>query len=210
MMEEFSEELEPLFDYRRVQPLNVVYLDDDDLDAPSASPPKRRKISDSAVEKVDATVKAVNVIDCGDKEEDGFGSLPVRPRFSLDAKLRALKKQELASLAQSAENVMRAVEESVKRELSDSLEAVAEKPSKPRCERNKIVLSIQDKDGAKQFRIYVDDKFERLFKMYADKAKLDLKSLVFCFDGDKIGPAATPDALGMEDNDIIEVHVTSS
>lgn len=46
--------------------------------------------------------------------------------------------------------------------------------------------------------------------MYADKAKLDLKSLVFCFDGDKIGPAATPDALGMEDNDIIEVHVTSS
>lgn len=66
-----------------------------------------------------------------------------------------LKKQELASLAQSAENVMRAVEESVKRELSDSLEAVAEKPSKPRCERNKIVLSIQDKDGAKQFRIYV-------------------------------------------------------
>lgn len=27
LQEEFSEELEPLFDYRRVQPLNVVYLD---------------------------------------------------------------------------------------------------------------------------------------------------------------------------------------
>lgn len=27
LQEEFSEELEPLFDYRRVQPLNVVCLD---------------------------------------------------------------------------------------------------------------------------------------------------------------------------------------
>lgn len=46
--------------------------------------------------------------------------------------------------------------------------------------------------------------------MYAEKVKLDLQRLVFSFDGDKIGPAATPGALGMEDNDIIEVHVASS
>lgn len=55
-----------------------------------------------------------------------------------------------------------------------------------------------------------DDKFERLFKMYAEKTKLDVKNLVFCFDGDKINPAQTPDDLGMEENDIIEVHVKSS
>lgn len=55
-----------------------------------------------------------------------------------------------------------------------------------------------------------DDKFERLFKMYADKLKLDQKSLVFCFDGDKISPTATPDELDMEDNDIVEVHIKSS
>lgn len=80
-----------------------------------------------------------------------------------------LKKQELALFAQSAENVVRAVEESVKRdfsssleaeesakrELSSSLDAVAEQTSKPQCQRNKIVVSIQDKDGAKQFRVYV-------------------------------------------------------
>lgn len=30
---------------------------------------------------------------------------------------------------------------------------------------------------------------------------------MFCFDGEKVGPEATPDALGMEDDDIIEVHV---
>lgn len=46
--------------------------------------------------------------------------------------------------------------------------------------------------------------------MYADKVKLDLQSLVFSFDGEKIGPAATPEALGMEDNDIIEVRATSN
>lgn len=42
--------------------------------------------------------------------------------------------------------------------------------------------------------------------MYADKVKLDQQNLVFCFDGDKIGPEATPASLEMEDNDIIEVH----
>lgn len=55
-----------------------------------------------------------------------------------------------------------------------------------------------------------DDKFERLFKMYAERNKVEVKKLVFSFDGDKISPAATPDSLEMEENDIIEVHVKSS
>ncbi|XP_059452055.1 uncharacterized protein LOC132182732 isoform X2 [Corylus avellana] len=125
-----------------------------------------------------------------------------------------LRKQELVTFAKSAEDVLRAVEESAKREIGSSmqssLEAVTDQPSKPPCERVKIVISVQDKDGHKQFRMYMDDKFERLFKMYADKVKLDIQNLVFCFDGDKISPAATPDGLGMEDEDIIEVHVKSS
>lgn len=45
--------------------------------------------------------------------------------------------------------------------------------------------------------------------MYVDKVELDTKNLVFCFDGDKIDPASTPASLGMEDDDIIEVHVKS-
>lgn len=72
--------------------------------------------------------------------------------------VRRLKKQELASCAQSAEDVLRAVEESVKRELQSSmqssLEVVADQPSKLNSERAKIVISIQDKDGPKQFRVY--------------------------------------------------------
>ncbi|PPS11898.1 hypothetical protein GOBAR_AA08746 [Gossypium barbadense] len=55
-----------------------------------------------------------------------------------------------------------------------------------------------------------DDKFEKPFSLYANKAKLDLQSLVFSFDGDKINLAATPASLGMEDDDIIEVHEKKS
>lgn len=46
--------------------------------------------------------------------------------------------------------------------------------------------------------------------MYADKVKLDMKTLAFSFDGDKVSPTATPGGLGMEDDDIIEVHVKSN
>ena len=47
----------------------------------------------------------------------------------------------------------------MKRELGKSLqlslEAVADEPSKPLKERVKIVISIQNKDELKQFRIYM-------------------------------------------------------
>lgn len=46
--------------------------------------------------------------------------------------------------------------------------------------------------------------------MYADRVKLDIQKLAFNFDGDKISPTATPNGLGMEVDDIIEVHVKSS
>lgn len=70
---------------------------------------------------------------------------------------RRLKKQELASFAQqSAEDVLRAVEESVKRELHKQSvsEAIVDEPSKPHNDRTKIIISIQDKHGLRQFRIY--------------------------------------------------------
>lgn len=60
------------------------------------------------------------------------------------------------------------------------------------------------------FLILQDDNFERLFQMYADKVKSTaVESLVFIFDGDKVSPAATPEGLGLEDGDMIEVHLKS-
>lgn len=65
----------------------------------------------------------------------------------------------MVSFAQSAKNLLLEAEESAKRELSGSLkpslDAVAEQPKNPASEREKIVISIQNKDERKQFRVYM-------------------------------------------------------
>lgn len=60
------------------------------------------------------------------------------------------------------------------------------------------------------FPLLQDERFEQLFKKYAQKANIDVNNLVFSFDGDKINPASTPQTLGMEDDDLVEVHVKAS
>ncbi|KAK1423102.1 hypothetical protein QVD17_18397 [Tagetes erecta] len=221
-MTEPPEELEPLFDYTRVQPLDVVCLDeDDDDDCCAVVPSKRRKHAGSVAEKVQVTREEVVIDDGEDNDDlDWLKSPPKVPvnkeklcENSIIKELR-LKREELLSFTESTKDMVRTVEECVKRDLktlADSdCESPIEKPSKPAVDRPKIVISIQDKDGLKQFRIYKDDKFEKLFKMYADKVKNKVENLVFCFDGDKIGPSTTPSSLEMEDDDMIEVHVKSS
>ncbi|XP_023759133.1 uncharacterized protein LOC111907566 [Lactuca sativa] len=223
-MAEQTEELEPLFDYSRVQPLDVVCLDDDDsLDSSTLIPSKRRKSSESAVEKVQDASKVIDINGGGD--DDDLDWLEPPPKVVVDKeklsenstiKELRLKKQELMSFTESAKDMLRTVEESVKRDLKASMDSSSEspipieKPLKPAVERPKIVISIQDKKDMKQFRVYMDDKFEKLFKMYAEKANRKVESLVFSFDGDKIDPSNTPSSLDMEDDDIIEVRVKSS
>ncbi|KAJ1382934.1 Ubiquitin-like domain superfamily [Sesbania bispinosa] len=92
--------------------------------------------------------------------------------------------------------------------LQSSKDGVSEKTSEP-SERAKIVISVQDKDETKQIRMFMDDKFERIVKTYAEKLRCDMKQIVLSFDGDKISLSETPASLGMEDNDMIEVHVKS-
>ncbi|KAI3848916.1 hypothetical protein MKW98_014450 [Papaver atlanticum] len=214
-----EEELEPLFDYSRVQPTaNFISLDDDGSDCEHVfkfSPKRRKKlVSDESDEK---KVEVKSVIDLDDNEDDWL--LPPPPVVSKSnaelenstIKQLRLKKQELASFALSAGEVLEAVEDSAKKELSSSgTDAKTEQPPKVCDERAKIIISIQDKDGAKQFKVYVDEKFEKFFKQYADKVKREIQSLAFCFDGDKINPAETPASLGMEDDDIIEVYTADS
>ncbi|KAG1368070.1 NFATC2-interacting protein [Cocos nucifera] len=187
---------------------------------------KRKKAANRTDGKVKESRKDVVVLDDeekGGKEREEEDWLPPSPQsipssglaLQEDKTLRELRlqKQELASLAQSAQDVLRAVMESAKTELSSSGKPAPEvktsQPSKPLVERKKIVISIQGKDGQKQFRVYSDDKFERLFKMYAEKAQLKLENLVFCFDGDKVSPTETPEGLGLENDDMLEVHVKS-
>lgn len=217
IMADETEELEPLFDYSRVQP-NIACLDDDEDDDVVAFPKKRKKNSKSqhVVENGKNTkVETVNVVDL---EDDDW--LPSPPRVTGKAHKKTdeedstlknlrLKKQELAAFAESAKKMLETVENSVEIENSNSVDDVSEKTSKP-SERAKILISVQDKDETKQIRMYMDDRFERIIKTYAEKMKCDLKQIVLSFDGDKISSSQTPASLDMEDNDIIEVHVKSS
>ncbi|MED6137515.1 hypothetical protein PIB30_118746 [Stylosanthes scabra] len=212
MDDDFADELEPLFDYSRIQPKNdFISLDSDDEDDKDK---KKRKTSHNPVvpEKKKTDVKPVPVVDIDDEDD----WLPPPPKVSIDEhksidedstlkKLR-LKKQELQELFKTVEELAKSeVYDSSKSSMNDT----SEKTSKP-TERPKILISIQDKGERKPVRVYRDDKFDRIFKMYAEKLGCDQKQIVLSFDGDKISPSETPDTLGMEDDDIIEVHVKSS
>ncbi|CAG7903787.1 unnamed protein product [Brassica rapa] len=123
---------------------------------------------------------------------------------------------ELMSFTKTAVDVMQEAQESAKKEAQVSLKTSSEAtpaqaPPGPLInDRAKIVITIQDKDGQKQFRVFADEKFERVFKMYTDKEKLDPQHLVFTFDGDKIDPSTTPSNLEMEDGDMIELKSGSN
>ncbi|KAK1297902.1 hypothetical protein QJS10_CPB14g00237 [Acorus calamus] len=223
-MDESTEDLEPLFDYSRVQPVGLIDLEDegDEQVLPEVVKGKRKsdltpKVTPQGEKVVKEQKKVTHVID--DDDDEWLRPPPPTKVFNRTQDLNGdktllelrSKKQELASLLQSAEDVIRAAEEAAKKELNSSKDAVLEsetdKAAKPRVERKKVVISIQDKDGLKQFRVYKDDKLEKLFKMYAKKVKVNLAKLVFCFDGDRISPSATPAGLGLEDEDMIEVHI---
>ncbi|KAI0522322.1 hypothetical protein KFK09_004699 [Dendrobium nobile] len=123
-------------------------------------------------------------------------------------------KEELASLAEAAKDLLNSASEFGNSDvciLENSAEDTKEDKCFAKVEREKIVISIlDDKGGQQQFRLFVDDKFERLFKTYAEKVKVKPESLVFSFDGERVSPTATPAGLGLEKDDIIEVNVLSS
>ncbi|WOK99923.1 hypothetical protein Cni_G08635 [Canna indica] len=187
----------------------VVVIDDDEEEIKAKNngclPPASRKHGNSGL-GLDPKRK---------KDEDWLPPPPPRIpnsglRLQEDKTLQELRlyKQELAAFAQSAQDALQQVVEGAKQEHNNSGNAVEE--TIKQVQRQKIVISIQDKEGQKQFRLCLDDKFQRLFKMYAEKVQIKLDNLVFSFDGDKVDPNATPEALGMEDEDIIEVHVKSN
>lgn len=223
VVEEEELDLEPLFDYRRVQPINFVSIDDDRSDSEEPVPisPKRLKKAKQASNRCDV----VDTVICCDVDKDEEDWLPPPPKTingerkieQEDSTIKALrlKKQELASFALSAEHVLREVEEATRKRLTSSMDSSLESEdavevSKPPDDRKKIVISIQGKEGLTKYRMYMDEKFDKIFKAYAEKVKRDLGSLVFSFDGDKVSDTLTPDGLGMEEDDIIEVHAKPS
>ncbi|XP_061974174.1 uncharacterized protein LOC133696131 isoform X3 [Populus nigra] len=160
-MADSVEDLDSLFDYRRVQPITILDEDDDDdeYDKPPVPSPKKRKISKHNVEIVGGDREASQVTN--DDEDwllpppkDSSESPKQIDEDSTIKELR-LRKQELKALT-NKECLFQYLESPNRQ--SDSvqadLESGAEQPSKPHHERAKIVISIQDKDEVKQFRVY--------------------------------------------------------
>ncbi|KAK8913716.1 hypothetical protein KSP39_PZI023567 [Platanthera zijinensis] len=223
-----EEEFAPLFDYSGVQLPGFHYLSDDDSDFSPLVSKSNRKRKNSCV-KLWNGKEIVNVLD--EQEKDGKGDskkdeeedwLPpppkipkIAPAVVQDKTLLALRstKLELASLAEAARDLLNSASEFGNDDdvliLENSASGVKGAKCLEKVERERILISVQDKDGHKQFRLFADDKFERLFKIYAQKANLKLESLAFSFDGERVSPTATPAGLGLENDDIIEVHVKS-
>ncbi|CAO2203964.1 unnamed protein product [Urochloa humidicola] len=213
-----GEELEPLFEYKRVQPTIDFRFDDSDLDKADIFKhcSKRPRVDAATAEedKPDEKAATAKVVDVD--EEDWLPPPPpkaaFKPSAEEDSALRELrlKKQELAKFAESAHNILQEFDATAKKEVGSKgppEQIILDEESEPEAEkaRKKIVISIQDKDGQQQFRVYKDEKFEKLLKAYAKKVKLNPSNLAFVFDGEKINPSSTPDDLDLEDDDMIEV-----
>ncbi|CAO2190982.1 unnamed protein product [Urochloa humidicola] len=216
-----GEELEPLFEYKRVQPIINFRFDDSDLENADifrhCSKRPRVDAAATAVEeegKPDEKAATAKVVDAD--EEDWLLPPPpkaaFKPYIEEDSTLRELrlKKQEFAKFAESAHHILQELDATAKKDVG-SKEApnqiILDEESELEVQeaRKKIVISIQDKDGKQQFRVYKDEKFDKLLKAYAKKSKLNPSDLAFVFDGEKINPSSTPQDLDLEDDDMIEV-----
>ncbi|XP_015693383.1 uncharacterized protein LOC102704385 [Oryza brachyantha] len=225
-----EEELEPLFDYSRVQPTIAFSFDDTDIENSDifVHCNKRRKAAgvdgdanpnggSEAVQNADTAPRAAAVVDLG--EEDWLPPPPpktkctVRPELEESSVLRELRlqKQAMAKFAESADDFLEKVVQTAKQKVQARIPTEhidLDNSSERQVEnaRQKVVITIQDKAGQQQFRIYKDEKFDKLFKAYAKKVNLSLADLTFVFDGDKLDPASTPEDLDLEDEDMIEVR----
>ncbi|GLJ09669.1 hypothetical protein SUGI_0113850 [Cryptomeria japonica] len=211
----------PLFDYTDIQP--SILTDDDNSDEEDVQIFQKPQVfkpygTKRGREVIKESMPNANANNANETEEDWLPPPPkstkVVPISAVDdsmlGELRSRKEQLISLTTESTEDILRKLEESAKLELQKAanshLHGVGSEALESSTIRKKIVVSIQDKKGSKPFRIYVDDKLEKLFKAYAEYVKGRVDDLVFCFDGGKISPSQTAQGLEMEDEDIIEVY----
>ncbi|ESQ42858.1 hypothetical protein EUTSA_v10015519mg [Eutrema salsugineum] len=77
------------------------------------------------------------------------------------------------------------------------------KPSVPSSHVT-VSISTQKKEMSVYFRIKKDVELCKMMKAYCDKFGIEMSTLRFHFDGDRIKPNQTPSELGLEDGDEID------
>lgn len=117
----------------------------------------------------------------------------------------ALKRMEETARMQAQQRVQAESSPSVVRALKPQVEPSSDAPTSEMME--KVLIKVQNKSGnCQSIRIFSNDKFEKLFIVYANMVQASLSSLSFRFDGDQLSPSTTPKELDMEDGDVIEVY----
>lgn len=222
-VEDDDDEFEPLFDYARVY--KPPADDDSDGDVTGIDgkfwQDSTKRPRSSIVPLLDSNSPLAKGID--DETEEDFDWLPPPPKsakISLEARISEdptflqlrQEREELMSLTASSEAALKKLEENSRGHnvTSEQPELTPDSTQKVPASgiREKVLVSIQSSDGVcKAFRVFMDDKFEKLFMMYAESICKSLDLLGFCFDGQQIAGDNTPRDMGIENEDIIEVFV---
>jgi small ubiquitin-related modifier len=76
----------------------------------------------------------------------------------------------------------------------------------PKQEGSIINLIVQDQAGAQvHFKVKTHTRLEKVIAAYCQKKAIEPSSVRFVFDGTRVNPASTPEDLGMDDGDSIDV-----
>ena len=138
------------------------------------------------------------------KEPDVVSSAP-----SFDASSPSDGSSSSSSSSSSRLSLFRNVlaQQSASQSLSSALSSFpSSSSSSPRGQEGTIIFKLQ-KTGLDdvQFRMHSNAKLQKLFEVYASKNHLDMESMIFLFKGQRIQGDSTPSALGIRENDSIQV-----
>uniref|UniRef100_F1LD33 Small ubiquitin-related modifier n=1 Tax=Ascaris suum TaxID=6253 RepID=F1LD33_ASCSU len=80
-------------------------------------------------------------------------------------------------------------------------------PAAPPAVLESLKLKVVGQDGGEMhFRVKYGTRMAKVKESYANHLNLVVGALRFIFDGRRISDDDTPEALGMEDEDVIEVY----
>ncbi|KAI8470055.1 MAG: small ubiquitin-like modifier 1 [Monoraphidium minutum] len=85
-------------------------------------------------------------------------------------------------------------------------DTTGETKPQPKQEGAVINLVVKDQTAAEvHFKVKTHTKLEKVITAYCTKKAIEPSSVRFVFDGTRINPNSTPEDLGMEDGDSIDV-----
>lgn len=94
---------------------------------------------------------------------------------------------------------------------TDILQCIVRKyaPAKPVLTKNAMTIKFQcsNRRMTKSVEVSKDEPLLKGVEAFAAKAALDLSKIVLKFDGEKVDPLMTPDQLGIEDGECVDVSV---